>query len=988
MAQYDGSIRIVTKITTKDAEESLASLEWQIKKSAKYMDELRSKMNALKDQKIPTEEYKNLEKDLQEAYSALDLLLKKRDEYKQIGLSNESLTHEIDKAGEKIGELEEKIEKLNADGKAFTLGRDTAEYKSYEKQLQYEEESIVKAGEHYKKLASDEERLSEIKNKSTVVDQKMVDLLEQREQLVKKLSELEGAGVSAGYKEYEETYIALKNVTDAVKAYRAELDKQTESGQAKIAEQAAKAAERQEAAQRRVEEQAEKALQRENARIQKQVEAESKLQAKEEVRIAKIQAEEAEEQRLAQIRESAVVSNQRIIETVERIKQLEQEIADLKRAGATEGYKDYDDRVKELSSLKRKVENYNASLKNTQKSYSRISQVAKKAFSLVHSALSRINKSTKKSSGLLSNFASRFKGLALSLLIFNQISKAFNAMISGIKEGFKNLYNEVDSFKSAVDGIKASSLTLKNSFAAAFRPLVEIAIPYIQKTIDAMASFMDAVGQFTAAITGQKTYTKAVKQTTAAIKDQNKAQNRQLSSLDKLNNLTSSKGGSNASGAGTGTMFEEEVIISPKALDLSQWIKDMWENSDFTEFGTFLGDQLKNGLDNINWGEIKEKGQKVASSFATLINGFVQTEGLPESIGQTIGNAINTGTATVKTFLSETKFMELGESVAAAANSAMETTEWGELAETVSLGINGALDTAIGFLDEFDWEEFADSIEEFLKGIDWKGIFGRLGLLLLEVLRGAFTVTNKLGADMTKALGGFFREIGWDSVAGFFDGLSEKIEKQGELVKLAFQKVIDWAKEKLGIHSPSTVFASIGENIVQGLMNGLSKLKEKVLGIFNSVKNAVKTPINIILGFIESLANGIIDGINFAIRAINRLSFDVPDWVPVIGGESIGFNVSELSNVSIPRLATGTVVPPNREFLAVLGDNKREPEVVSPLSTIEQAVENAMSRFGGLGGKEITIKVPVIIDGRTVTEIVAKYDKEHFDSTGEPLFSF
>ena len=52
MAQYDGTIRIVTKITTKDAEGSLASLEWQIKKSAKYMDELRSKMDALKGKKI------------------------------------------------------------------------------------------------------------------------------------------------------------------------------------------------------------------------------------------------------------------------------------------------------------------------------------------------------------------------------------------------------------------------------------------------------------------------------------------------------------------------------------------------------------------------------------------------------------------------------------------------------------------------------------------------------------------------------------------------------------------------------------------------------------------------------------------------------------------------------------------------------------------------------------------------------------------------
>ena len=65
---------------------------------------------------------------------------------------------------------------------------------------------------------------------------------------------------------------------------------------------------------------------------------------KEEARKKAIQEEAAEEERLAQIRENAVAGNQRIIETVERIKQLEQEIADLKTVERTEGYTDYDDR--------------------------------------------------------------------------------------------------------------------------------------------------------------------------------------------------------------------------------------------------------------------------------------------------------------------------------------------------------------------------------------------------------------------------------------------------------------------------------------------------------------------------------------------------------------------------------------------------------------------------------------------------------------------
>lgn len=68
------------------------------------------------------------------------------------------------------------------------------------------------------------------------------------------------------------------------------------------------------------------------------------------------------EEYLAGLRENTVIGNQRIIETVEHIKQLEQEIADLKSAGVTEGYKDYDERIQKLSQLKQEVKDYNANI--------------------------------------------------------------------------------------------------------------------------------------------------------------------------------------------------------------------------------------------------------------------------------------------------------------------------------------------------------------------------------------------------------------------------------------------------------------------------------------------------------------------------------------------------------------------------------------------------------------------------------------------------
>jgi hypothetical protein len=72
----------------------------------------------------------------------------------------------------------------------------------------------------------------------------------------------------------------------------------------------------------------------------------------------------------------------------------------------------------------------------------------------------------------------------------------------------------------------------------------------------------------------------------------------------------------------------------------------------------------------------------------------------------------------------------------------------------------------------------------------------------------------------------------------------------------------------------------------------------------------------------------------------------------------------------VPKLATGAVVPPNREFMAVLGDNKREPEIVSPLSTMKQAVAEVLAQANIGGGFNGRIEVPVIIDGREIARAV------------------
>ena len=118
--------------------------------------------------------------------------------------------------------------------------------------------------------------------------------------------------------------------------------------------------------------------------------------------------------------------------------------------------------------------------------------------------------------------------------------------------------------------------------------------------------------------------------------------------------------------------------------------------------------------------------------------------------------------------------------------------------------------------------------------------------------------------------------------------------------------------------------------------------------------------------------------------AINSISVSIPGWVPVIGGNSIGFNLKQVKTPRIPRLATGTVVPANYgEFLAILGDNKREAEVVSPVSKIEEAVENVLNRRGGASGE---IHIHLEGDAKGVFKVVRVAENEHYKQTGQAVF--
>ena len=123
--------------------------------------------------------------------------------------------------------------------------------------------------------------------------------------------------------------------------------------------------------------------------------------------------------------------------------------------------------------------------------------------------------------------------------------------------------------------------------------------------------------------------------------------------------------------------------------------------------------------------------------------------------------------------------------------------------------------------------------------------------------------------------------------------------------------------------------------------------------VWDKMTNAIKTAVN---GFINRMISAVVTGINTVINALNGLSFDLPD---IFGGGHVGFNISTLTAPQIPYLAQGAVIPANREFLAVLGDQSHGTNVEAPLDTIKQAVAEVMEdlQAGQMAGFEAVVSV-------------------------------
>ena len=372
-----------------------------------------------------------------------------------------------------------------------------------------------------------------------------------------------------------------------------------------------------------------------------------------------------------------------------------------------------------------------------------------------------------------------------------------------------------------------------------------------------------------------------------------------------------------------------------------------------------------------------------------------------------------------------TGWADLGMSIAAMIGAALSNIDWVQAAgdlSTLAIGILTAINTGLA---QIDWGAVGQTVLEMLSAIDWAGVFGQLGqlfanlwpvILTTMVLPAILSWIGSALSAIVAAIGGWpvvliaaivalFAALiavivdNWDAICDWFSGAWDSfVAAWNEFWSLVSTNARNWWNDVTT--GWSNFWSSISEkfNALKSALGSAwnsfwSGLASGVTSIWNGIVNTVKGAVNTLIGFINGMLSGIVNGLNGAIDVLNRLSIDVPDWVPVVGGNHLGFNVAHITAPQIPYLAQGAVIPPNREFMAVLGDQSHGTNVEAPLATIQQAVAAVMQDYqdGNLAALEQVIAVlrqileavyGIHIGDAEIGQAVARYNSRQAIITG------
>lgn len=599
-------------------------------------------------------------------------------------------------------------------------------------------------------------------------------------------------------------------------------------------------------------------------------------------------------------------------------------------------------------------------------------------------ASERMELAAKNVSDSMNTFSKRVSGLFKRVLVFSLITRALQSLRTWL--GKTIMQNE--EARAAVARLKAAFLTLS-------QPILQVVIPVFVKLVDILTQVVTAIAKFfgmlsgkswvaqVAAAKGLNAEKEAIEGVGSAAEDASKS----MASFDEINQITSNQASGGGGGAGGAAstdiapdfsnldMAEDKLhdilgLVGAIAAGLLAWkIASLFTNDLSKIWGIALAvagafalvyfwlDAWKNGIDLQNFlgmlAGLAALAAGLAIAFGPIAAGIALVVGGLAMLVVGIKDVIENGFNLVNTLTI------IAGLLAAGIGISLLTGSWIPL---LIAGFAAALVALVSFTGH--GEELIEGLKNIIDG------FGKF-------FKGVFTGDLKLAAEGAKQI---------------WEGLKQTWNAIVNSIKDAWDMFITWLQSK----SPmlAAIFQTYG-NFISGLFNSikqwLSGIIEFISGVFTGdwtkawegVKDIFKGIWNGIITAVEYAINFIINGINLLISALNTIHFEVPDWVPLIGGRSFGISIPLVSNVALPRLAQGAVIPPNREFLAVLGDQKSGTNIETPLATMVQAFKQAMNETGGMGGRSITVVMQV--DKREFARAVYQANNDETQRVGVRL---
>lgn len=544
-------------------------------------------------------------------------------------------------------------------------------------------------------------------------------------------------------------------------------------------------------------------------------------------------------------------------------------------------------------------------------------QTTEKAGRQIDAAGKQVSKAKKGFGGFATTIQRAFTRVLRQVFIFTVLYKVIRGLIDYIGSALKT--NEAFSNSLA---------QVKTNLQVAFMPIYQAVLPALQTLMRWLATATTYIAAFTSAIFG-KTYkasfaaAKGINAAKAGMEGYGKAAKKTLGALAGFDELHVLGGPETDAGTGAGagaagpdlvappvdtTAFEAGVLgMRERVISFFQSLKAWWQKEGAAMFAPH-----------------REALQTLWEKTLIPIKDFVLYDYYAPIIRAALDSLVPIFADVIPWAIAETGKRWLW--LAGVANMI-----WTDIIEPVYTLIRNIVVDTLGIISEL-WEEHGqgllDGLSEFFQNVRdlwdklWTEILEPIIIPFWEMLQGLWDDHLK---DLVKQVGDFVMKLikgALDLYNGFIAPIVKwLIDFMAPKVKFAFEFVRDVIKTVVGTIS----------DILKGVIKILGGIIDFIVGIFtgdwkrawDGIKNIVTGIWDIIVGAIKGAINLIINGINALIRGMNKIKFDVPSWVPLLGGKKFGFNIPQ-----IPTLARGGII--DQPTLAMIGERGKK-EAVLPL---------------------------------------------------------